>query len=171
MYSPFQGKSYRISDSIPPNTNLFVNNIKKNINVHPNKRKWDKKILAICTLLFLLSFTGYIFLRKNILLPSVSSIYRYLNTDFDLIDSENIISIEKLDIILENYRKTNNIDDNEKIPGFIAVDAVALNKHVKITEDGNITGLTKKIQLKKEEIENLKVQVENKENLLRELKN
>ena len=105
------------------------------------------------------------------MLPSVSSIYRYLNTDFDLIDSENIISIEKLDIILENYRKTNNIDDNEKIPGFIAVDAVALNKHVKITEDGNITGLTKKIQLKKEEIENLKVQVENKENLLRELKN
>lgn len=99
VYSPFQGKSYRISDSIPPNTNLFVNNIKKNINVHPNKRKWDKKILAICTLLFLLSFTGYIFLRKNILLPSVSSIYRYLNTDFDLIDSENIISIEKLSSI------------------------------------------------------------------------
>ena len=154
---------------IPPNTDMFLKEIKKNKNVHRNKRTWNKKILAICALIFLISYNAYILLRKNVLLPSVSTIYRYLDSDFELIDSENIVNIENIDSILDSYRKTNNIDENEEIPGFIAVDAVALTRHVTITEDGNIIGLTKKVKLTPEEIENLRVVIENQEKLLKKL--
>lgn len=150
---------------------MFLKDIKKNQDVHPNKRTWDKKILAICALIFLISYNAYFLLRKNILLPSVSTIYRYLDSEFELIDSENIVNIESIDSILDNYRKTNNIEENEEIPGFIAVDAVALTQHITITENGDINGLIEKVKLSSEEIENLREVIENQEKLLKKLNN
>lgn len=163
--SPFKGKAHHI----PANTPTFLEQIDQNSKVSKNRRRWNKIVMRICAFLLITSFSSYMFLSRNILLPSRSSIYRFLSS-YELVDVENIVSIEKVDTTIDNYRKIHNINEDTKIAVVLAVDAVALNQKIKINENGDIEGTIKKMKLKEDEMKKLKLIVENQEELLKKLK-
>lgn len=156
-------------NQFPENTTKILSEIKKNMKLPKNRRTWSILIISICTFILFTSHTSYRFLRSNLLLPSRSTLYRYLQT-FESYDAKLLTNLKNLNSITANYRKTNDISNEDEIRGILAIDAVSLKPHIKITDDGEILGLTQKVVLNKSEIKKLNSIVKDEENLIKELK-
>ena len=96
-------------------------------------RTWSILIISICTFILFTSYTSYRFLRSNLLLPSRSTLYRYLQT-FEQYDAKLLTDLKKLNSITANYRKANDNSNEDEIRGILEIDAVSLKPHIKIKQ-------------------------------------
>ena len=153
---------------IPPNTTVVIKDIQKNMKTSKNNRKWTNITLSICTFILLTSATAYFYLSRNILLPSRATLYRFINS-FHPIDIEKITNIGKVSQTLSDYRAEFSIPDEVNIPGTLAVDAISLTPHVMVKQNGSVYGLTKNVLLQSDELERLKVLINEQEKLISRL--
>ena len=140
----FTGTPHRI----PPNTGHFLDQISFNIGRHMNHRRWSILMLSISAFILFSSYSAFNYLRGNVLLPSRSTIYRFLNK-FDKFGVDSITSIEKVYSTIHQYKKTNDISNEIIIPAILAVDAVSLHPYVTIENKNEVKGLVSKRVLKK----------------------
>ena len=99
----------------------MIADMKRNVMIHKNHRRWNPQTLAILSIFFLISYTDFDKIRKVIVLPSNESMYNYINSRKAL-DIEKITNIKRLNETLLEYRKENNIDPGDVVPGVLAVD-------------------------------------------------
>ena len=154
---------------ITENSKAFAKDINDNAKVYKNHRKWSKISLRICALIFLISFTAYKSLKKIIILPSINTLYNFMDT-YESYDVETITVFDKISQTLKDYRKVNEINDNDEIVGILSVDAVSLTPHIKIDGNGKIFGLTEEIAINQSELPKLKMLIGEQETLIKKLK-
>lgn len=152
------------------NSKQFASDINKNSDIQKNHRKWSKITLKICALIFLLSFSTYVVLKKRIILLTYSTNYDYLDS-FDTIDVHSITQFDKLRDTIKNYRKKNEINDDQEIDGIFSVDAVSLieksqTPHIKINDDIKVFGVTEEIKIEEPELSKLRILVDEQESLI-----
>ena len=125
------------NELIHENTRCVINDMNRNLTTQKNHRHWDSKTLSIFALLFMTSFSSFMLLARSILMPSKTTMYRFINSHKAL-DIERITNIKLIKELMLEYRQENEIDDKVIIPGVLAVDAVSLTPHITIDENGMI---------------------------------
>ena len=134
-----------------------------------NHRTWARSILLVCLFIFMKSPSGYEFLSQNIVLPSLSTLRR-LKAYLGNTGANDITNLAGIDSICNNYRKSNMLENSDKIVGILSVDAVSLIPHLRIDSNGTVKGLKSELVLDKEVLTRVKQSVAFQEKLTADLK-
>lgn len=151
------------------NTIAVASDMKKNTKVERHHRKWSPITLKVFLILYLTSHAGYKLVNSSIITPSESNLRRILSNQ-KLPKIDEIVNISKIDEIISNYKTRNDINEDEKIYGVLAVDALSLTPVLKIKEDGSIEGLVNSSNLNKTECDKIKGVIQYQEKLIKTLK-
>ena len=106
--------------------------------VTANRRRFSMKLIALALAVYLISGPAYNLLREVMPLPSRKTLNSRTTTTgrFNPLLLENLSNITS---VVRNYRETNDLDSME-IVGFLAVDAIAFDREMVITNDGFVRG-------------------------------
>ena len=110
----------------------FIQELCEILKTPPNRRRYSKKFKELAFCLYHLCPQAYRFLRCIITLPSDTIIYK----DFQeqVRDMKNQLIDTRIPSIIQNYRITNNISEEEIIPVVVGIDACAFDR---LTDDNH----------------------------------
>ena len=120
----------------------ILTNMIWNFFVEPKQRRYSVKMMRFAILIAGISFTCYTMLRKFLILPDYSTVFRHSSQDLDA----NVQRLTKIDG-LKSYiphlveKVQEQCSDCVRYGGFLAVDAISLQPHIDVTKDGFIEGV------------------------------
>ena len=118
-------------------------------------------IFKMCVEIFDSSKDSYEILKRYIpFLPSISEIEEYRQkffVDFE----EDLLNLNNLPDIIQNYKSENEIISKDKIYASLAVDALFFKPNVKVKTDGTTSGFTQEIEISKKQFNSFSKDIEN----------
>ena len=163
--SPFRGPP-RYIEKGKNNKYESLEELHRMKDVKPNRRRFGPKLIAMSLALYLISSTAYSFLRNFQPLPSRQTLQVRTSVGyrFNPVLIQNLSHVKD---IVDNYRE-NNSKTNEEIPGILALDAIAFDRELVISEKGFMTGSLSSECLDAETLAKIQKDFEELENLWRD---
>ena len=153
------------------NTITVINNLQANIRVHSNHWHWHTTVLLFFGSMLLMSFGAYSLTQRFMITPSYNTLMKFMNSNINF-EVENLLDINFINIICDNYRTTYEMLDNDTVPIVLGVDALSLVPDVKINKkDGKITGLVNNLNITNEQKQVLVDNINLQEKLIKSFKN
>ena len=113
-----------------------------NLFVEPKQRRYTAKMIRFAILIAGLSFTCYSVLRRFLVLPDYSTVFRHASHDVDS-NLQCLTDIYRFKMhtprIFEKVQE--QCRDCVRYGGFLAVDAISLQPHIYVTKEGFIEGV------------------------------
>ena len=140
MIENFYSPQNRLRTS-PQSSGIF-DEIIRNRNVPPNRRRYSSKVMAFALAIITISLPCYQLLRSVFQsIPSRQSIDNYFKHDF-YYEYGTVTKMEDIPIILNEYKKENDDKGNSsKIHLILAVDAISLTPEIRIDKNGFVYGI------------------------------
>lgn len=134
------------------------------IKVTPKRQVTDifQQLFFFSILLYITSFSAYLFVSNFMQLPAVSTLTRWLR-----LYKQNSItydSLHEVKEIIERFRKENDIDPNQIIKAFVSIDAFSVKPTLEIKDDGIVRGSILNQQIDKNTLEEMKENINSFEN-------
>ena len=154
---------------IQKNTIELIRTLFKNLIVSKWHRIWPRAILLIAAFILIQSRKSFLFLSNSFIFPNEKTVKNFIKEQ-SYINPSNYTDTSNIENIVNMYRSSHRLVDNDIIVGILAVDAVSLTPHVKIDQRGNIKGLKTHITLDKDDLEQLKQSIQLQEEVISKLK-